>query len=398
MYVWLVLVMGVFYSIPALQLVLKYQAESKETGNQDLCYFNFQCSIPVGTLTDFNHFFSNIGYVGFGLMFLVLTKYKSWQHHKQTMQNKTVEQTSKGIPHHFGIFYAMGFALIFEGILSACYHVCPTQENFQFDTTFMYVMAMIMFVKIFQFRHPDLTANAYKLFFIVALIMFFEVIGIFFGNFFFWVFILSIYGVGIILLSFIFYFSHESQDDENYQVIAWKLNLKTVFWVLKLVWNVCRGKNIKPWKENFRISKLILIIILLFLNFSFLLLGAIVQPGISSYLLYIFVANLMVYTSFYISMKIYHREKFTLPPIIYGFLAMCFWISGLYFFMNPPYSSGGTPAQSRNQNKQCDILEFYDYHDIWHFLSAAGMFFCFMLLLTLDEGLAEEETQSIVVF
>ena len=66
--------------------------------------------------------------------------------------------------------------------------------------------------------------------------------------------------------------------------------------------------------------------------------------------------------------------------------------------MNPPYSSGGTPAQSRNQNKQCDILEFYDYHDIWHFLSAAGMFFCFMLLLTLDEGLAEEETQSIVVF
>jgi hypothetical protein len=32
---------------------------------------------------------------------------------------------------HFGIFYAMGFALIFEGILSACYHVCPTNENFQ---------------------------------------------------------------------------------------------------------------------------------------------------------------------------------------------------------------------------------------------------------------------------
>ena len=119
----------------------------------------------------------------------------------------------------------------------------------------------------------------FQLFFIVALIMFFEVIGIFFGNFFFWVFILSIYGVGIILLSFIFYFSHESQDDENYQVIAWKLNLKTVFWVLKLVWNVCRGKNMKPWKENFRISKLILIIILLLLNFSFLLLGAIVQPG-----------------------------------------------------------------------------------------------------------------------
>ena len=56
----------------------------------------------------------------------------------------------------------MGLALIFEGVLSACYHICPTNENFQFDTTFMYIMAIIMIVKIFQFRHPDLTANAYK--------------------------------------------------------------------------------------------------------------------------------------------------------------------------------------------------------------------------------------------
>ena len=132
-----------------------------------MCYYNFQCAIPFGTLTDFNHFFSNIGYVGFGLIFLILTKYKSWRFHQQDGHDiirteAEGQKVNKGIPHHFGIFYAMGIALIFEGILSACYHVCPTQENFQFDTTFMYVMAMIMFVKIFQFRHPDLTANAYK--------------------------------------------------------------------------------------------------------------------------------------------------------------------------------------------------------------------------------------------
>jgi hypothetical protein len=70
--------------------------------------------------------------------------------------------SSRGIPHHFGIFYAMGFALIFEGILSGCYHICPTKQNFQFDTTFMYIMALMMSIKLFQFRHPDQTANAYK--------------------------------------------------------------------------------------------------------------------------------------------------------------------------------------------------------------------------------------------
>ena len=37
-----------------------------------------------------------------------------------------------GIPQHFGLFYAMGFALCMEGFMSGCYHVCPTVSNFQF--------------------------------------------------------------------------------------------------------------------------------------------------------------------------------------------------------------------------------------------------------------------------
>ena len=49
----------------------------------------------------------------------------------------------KGIPQQFGIFFALGFALFSEGVLSACYHVCPTNENFQFDVTFMYVIAVL---------------------------------------------------------------------------------------------------------------------------------------------------------------------------------------------------------------------------------------------------------------
>ena len=37
-----------------------------------------------------------------------------------------------GIPQHFGLFYALGIALIMEGVLSGCYHVCPSYSNFQF--------------------------------------------------------------------------------------------------------------------------------------------------------------------------------------------------------------------------------------------------------------------------
>ena len=157
MYVWLILTMGISYAIPALQLVLKYQEETDETGNQDICYFNYQCSFPLGALSDFNHFLSNIGYVGSGLAFLIVTKYKSWKYRVNQLTNVIETETGsyimhkvdvfglfyikfnvQGIPQQFGIFYAMGVALMFEGVLSACYHICPTNENFQFDTTFMY--------------------------------------------------------------------------------------------------------------------------------------------------------------------------------------------------------------------------------------------------------------------
>ena len=42
------------------------------------------------------------------------------------------------------MYYAMGLALIMEGIMSGCYHVCPNHTNFQFDTAFMYTIALLI--------------------------------------------------------------------------------------------------------------------------------------------------------------------------------------------------------------------------------------------------------------
>jgi hypothetical protein len=43
------------------------------------------------------------------------------------------------------------------------------------------------------------------------------------------------------------------------------------------------------------------------------------------------------------------------------------------------------PAESRDMNRPCDLLGFYDTHDIWHFLSAPALFLTFVLLLTVDD-------------
>ena len=47
-------------------------------------------------------------------------------------------------------------------IMSSCYHVCPATVTFQFDTTYMYLIAILMFLKLYQGRHPDVSCDAFK--------------------------------------------------------------------------------------------------------------------------------------------------------------------------------------------------------------------------------------------
>ena len=35
-------------------------------------------------------------------------------------------------------------------VMSSSYHICPTNVTFQFDTTFMYLIAVLMFMKLYQ--------------------------------------------------------------------------------------------------------------------------------------------------------------------------------------------------------------------------------------------------------
>ncbi|CAH1102697.1 unnamed protein product [Psylliodes chrysocephalus] len=154
-YLWHTLSIAIFYSIPVVQLVVTYQRIINRTGDQDMCYYNFLCAHPLGGFTDFNHIYSNIGYVVFGILFICAV----FDRHRIIKIRK-----ERGIPVHYGLFHAMGVALIIEGLLSACYHICPSQSNYQFDTSFMYVMAVLCMVKLYQNRHSDINATAYTTF------------------------------------------------------------------------------------------------------------------------------------------------------------------------------------------------------------------------------------------
>ena len=165
---WVILIVtGMFYYLPTIQMVLNSSNMYKVTGNQDYCFYNSLCQMPLGVLRDFNHIFSNLGYGVLGLIFM-------WVVYKKESSCKLLNKT-KGIPRQYSLFYAMGLSLMGVGVMSSCYHVCPTNVTFQFDTTYMYMLAFFMFLKIYQNRHPDLVCSAFKGFLFLAICLGLEV-------------------------------------------------------------------------------------------------------------------------------------------------------------------------------------------------------------------------------
>nr|AUZ94236.1 sid-1 [Recilia dorsalis] len=380
LYLWNMLTVAVFYALPVVQLVFTYQSVLISSGNQDLCYYNFLCSHRLLFMTDFNHVFSNIGYLLFGLLFLMLT------YRRQRLCHSVGSHL--GLPYHFGMFYALGVALCMEGVLSACYHLCPNHSNFQFDTSFMYVLSMLSMIKIYQTRHPDITASAYTFFGVLALVIFLGMFGVLNGSPWFYV----VFTVAHLLTCFII-------TAQIYHVGTWKLD----FGMFSRFFNTCKNDysagGIKRCLTPLYPARMFLLFLANLGNWGLVAMGYYLQLGdFATYMLSIFLANLMMYFIFYIVMKLVVKEEILKAPFVFILLASFFWGAACYFFYHKSISWKLTPAESRAYNQHCEILDFYDKHDIWHFLSAGALFFSFMVLLTLDDDIAEKDRRVISVF
>ncbi|XP_076686693.1 SID1 transmembrane family member 1 [Andrena cerasifolii] len=380
LYLYYLATVAIFYTLPVVQLVITYQHVLHVTGNEDLCYYNFLCAHPFGLLSDFNHVFSNIGYVMLGLLFIFLTYSRE---HNQLDREKS---KCYGIPQHYGLFYAMGTALIMEGILSGSYHVCPNRSNFQFDTSFMYIIAVLCMIKIYQTRHPDINARAPITFGVLALIILVGLVGVLNGSNYFWI-IFTIMHLLICLYLTV----------QIYYMGRWRFR-----GFFSRIIQTCRYDARSGVRYLFRplyLQRFIMLVIANLCNVALAVFGNIRhEKNFATFLLAILMSNLILYTLFYIVMKICHGERILRQPLIYIMLSFAFWAAALYFFVNKTISWALTPAQSRLYNRPCELLHFFDSHDIWHFLSALAMFFSFMVLLTLDDDLSDVHRSQIPVF
>ena len=392
LYIWLVVTVGIFYGIPAAQLVLDYQFDLIFTGNQDLCYYNFLCTVPLGYFKAFNNIYSNVYYLVFGLLFMVLTRYRQVQYLRflrglgsDTEEEASPSSDNTGVPQQFGLFYALGLAMVMEALFSAAYHVCPTDRNFQFDTTFMYIIAALAFIKIYQFRHGDAAASAYKVFLGVGLLLFVEVAGIYAADTAgYWVFTLLLYLLLSLVLTSILY-----------SVGEWTAGVRLLRQVPRAAAAMARGRKSFTDYRNIRA---VLPAVLAAVNLLLFVLGAVFRPAVSSYLLFIFIGNLLAYTVHYLSMKLYHGESVTAAAYAHLSVGGAAWAVALAFYNRPDSDFTLSPAVSRNLNRDCLVLDMYTNHDVWHMFSAAGLFFNFMFLLAIDDGVYMAPTDTLLIF
>uniref|UniRef100_A0A8C4LW55 SID1 transmembrane family member 1 n=1 Tax=Equus asinus asinus TaxID=83772 RepID=A0A8C4LW55_EQUAS len=361
------------------------------TGNQDICYYNFLCAHPLGSLSAFNNILSNLGHVLLGFLFLLIVLHRDILH-RRALEAKDIFAMEYGIPKHFGLFYAMGIALMMEGVLSACYHVCPNYSNFQFDTSFMYMIAGLCMLKLYQTRHPDINASAYAAYASFAGVITVTVLGVVCGKneTWFWVIFSAIHILASLALS-----------TQIYYMGRFKIDLGIFRRALTVVYTDCFQQCSRPL---YTVRPIMLqihlhgckIISPRVLSAFF---GLIYRPrDFASYMLGIFICNLLLYLAFYIIMKLRSNERVLPIPSVCIVATAVVWAAALYFFFQNLSSWEGTPAESREKNRRCILFDFFDDHDIWHFLSATALFFSFLVLLTLDDDLDMVQRDKIRVF
>ncbi|KAJ8780104.1 hypothetical protein J1605_011899 [Eschrichtius robustus] len=359
-------------------------------------------------------------------------------------------QQECGIPKHFGLFYAMGTALMMEGLLSACYHVCPNYTNFQFDTSFMYMIAGLCMLKLYQKRHPDINASAYSAYACLAIVIFFSVLGVVRprpalltrrkgahvfgkGNTAFWVIFSVIHIIATLLLSTQLYYmgrwklggpgeSLGTEFDEALAQLCPREALAPLSWrspgaetkgcpclsapslladsgICRRILHVLYTDCIRQCSGPLYVDRMVLLVMGNIINWSLAAYGLIMRPNdFASYLLAIGICNLLLYFAFYIIMKLRSGERIKLIPLLCIICTSVVWGFALFFFFQGLSTWQKTPAESREHNRDCILLDFFDDHDIWHFLSSIAMFGSFLVLLTLDDDLDTVQRDKIYVF
>jgi hypothetical protein len=361
-----ILMIGVYYTLPALQFVF-FQA----TDENAYCYYNFDCIKPVGIIPAFNNFISNIFYIIFGLIFIITVRL--------TYTKISDGIVRYGVTMNPGLYYTLGIALIMEGVCSGIYHICPSKLNFQFDTTFMFMGAALIYLTLYQKRHYYDTMSPMKFFTSLSAIIFINFLplaGLSTGvETWFWVIIFFFVAYYVVFGTIYIYFGKD-----------YDINMKSV---KDLISNCREVKNI---------PKIIMVSLINMFTLGMYTYAVITKPNFTDWMLSVFIINMIIYFTYYTIQKLRHNEKIRKIWWFFFITDIIIISFAIKFYLIAVTDKLLTPDESRHLNKPCVLLNYFDYHDIWHMLSSLGLYIFFNLMYFIDYDLNNSQYECIDKF
>ncbi len=369
-YFWkILLLIGCFYAIPAIQFVV-WQAQDPTI----TCYYNFKCEKPWGVIPAFNNIVSNIGYIILSLAFM----FWIWI-------NTPESDDMMGTDKNPSLYYALSWGLFLEGVFSAIYHVCPSKLNFQFDTTFMFIGVSLITITLYLKRHMNHKVRPFGSYAGLAFVIFLNIMPLTHDvspglRAWFYIVIYSVLIYVMLVGSIHFY-----HDD----YMSLRLSWNRIFSMYDSI------RNCEPIKD---IPSFLALAVSNITTFTMAIYGTIAEPQFTTWLLGVFIANAIIYLSYYIVMKYKNEERLTFKLWTLFVAAVTILGISIYFF-NIVVTNKLLPInESNSYNKPCVLFGYFDYHDVWHFLSSIGLFLIMLFIYHLDEDLDGTPRSEIGVF
>ncbi|PFX32466.1 SID1 transmembrane family member 1 [Stylophora pistillata] len=362
-------IVGSVLMVGSFQFVFANWRMMIREGDRDNCYYNDFCYRVIDHDIPFNLMISNLGYIIHGFILTICVLRLETKLYLQILEkfSGTAEEMKKR--YCFSIGYAFSWGLIFEGLFSTLYHFCPSRLTFQFDSAFMFIIAgltILLLYNCFENVNYPVSASNFFLFFIVPL------------------FIFNYFGA--------LYNSH-SELNKVHQGLFFGLLI--IWWLMMVYWAFYKlniNDQIKFCSTDSCES--------ICNTFLFILGGLLVPCGLFMIFLLRDLAQVFLFACIACSVvailaKARLWEK--LPAlgglcnecccehecncslketcrrlfILFTFITLIAAFSVFKFL--PTTNKTSLPENSRDMNEECAILGFFDWHALWHLLSSFAL-------------------------
>lgn len=405
-------IVGFVLLVGAFQFVFEDWKLMIDDGDRDKCYYNDFCYRVSGYDIPFNLMISNLAYMIHGLIlawsvWVMEAELLAWCNrlarnsksrprlpagevelpaHCVKCPNISAHLAKMSVPHFrispdealllhaeahkrkysFSIGYAFAWALVFEGCFSMLYHFCPTKLTYQFDAAFMFVIAGLIVLSLYNgFNYKECTvdgkiqlpveSNNFFLFFIVPLYIF-----NYFGSLYYsdsLALVLQVFFVICLVVYYVIIFSWAG---------------------IKLFYNISRFRDLRNCDA---LTKTVIFIVVLAV--SSIALPLVFRENFPNMFLFTCILTSLLAISGKVILEFWRSERshWTIKKVAFrvfqgsyvlvtlGVMGVAVWI----FTAKATTDKVKTPEMSRDLNKDCVILGFFDDHDLWHIMSSFSL-------------------------